>query len=139
MPYLTELDAAPASDSENDNSSQYDSDPDKEGGLFDEESVITYYFRCGEYEEIIQFLTERHNHTISKSTLLRRLKQYGLCRQNKSIPDIRDHIKVPLNGPSLSGGYRRIWRSLQLEGIYVPRAIVQRVLSELDPVALKTS
>ena len=38
-----------------------------------------------------------------------------------------------LNGPSSFGGYRTIWHSIQLEGIHVPRAIVQRLLSELDP------
>ena len=45
----------------------------------DEETIIKYYFQRGfSYEEIIHFLVKRHDHEISYSTLLRRLKTYGL-------------------------------------------------------------
>lgn len=49
----------------------------------DEETIIKYYFQRGfSYEEIIHFLAKRHDHEISYSTLLRRLKTYGLKRRN---------------------------------------------------------
>ena len=49
----------------------------------DEETVIKYYFQRGfSYEEIIHFLAKRHDHEISNSTLLRRLKTYGLKRRS---------------------------------------------------------
>ena len=49
----------------------------------DEETVIKYYFQRGfSYEEIIHFLAKRHDHEISNSTLLRRLKTYELKRRS---------------------------------------------------------
>lgn len=47
----------------------------------DEETIIKYCFqRSFSYEEIIHFLAKRHDHEISNSTLLRRLKTYELKR-----------------------------------------------------------
>ena len=59
--------------------SSEDSDSEAE---FDEESIIKYYFNHGHtYEEIVLLLNERHKHQISYSTLLRRLKSYGLSKR----------------------------------------------------------
>ena len=49
----------------------------------DEENLIKYYFQRGfSYQEIILFLAKRHNIEMSYSTLLRRMKLYGLSRRN---------------------------------------------------------
>ena len=62
-----------------------DSDSDTELH-FDEEGIITYYFNRGfEYNEILLFLVKHHNHHISYSTLLRRLRQYGPSRQKQTV------------------------------------------------------
>ena len=86
--------------------------------------MIRYYFECGfEYNEILQFLTEKHQHAISKSTLLRILKEFGLqkhncCTDQHSFQIVRDRVKELLHGSVLSGAYRTILHSLQLEGSY---------------------
>ena len=57
-------------------------DADQEEEL-DEESLIKHHFQRGfTYQEIILFLAERHNIEMSYSTLLRRMKLYGLSRRN---------------------------------------------------------
>lgn len=49
----------------------------------DEETIIKYCFqRSFSYEEIIYFLAKRHDHEISNSKLLRRLKTYELKRRS---------------------------------------------------------
>lgn len=109
---------------------------------FDEESVIKYYFSRGfGYDEIIHLLKKRHNHQISYSTLLRRMKAYGLSRRNFStredyddmLQKVRSRVSEIINGPGSCGGYRTVWHSLEMEGIRVPRVVVQDVLKELDP------
>ena len=61
-----------------DSSEEEDSSNEAEVEI-DEETIIKYYFQRGfSYEEIIHFLAKRHDHEISYSTLLRRLKTYGL-------------------------------------------------------------
>ena len=42
-------------------------------------------------------------------------------------------INELINGPGSSGGYRTVWHTLELEGIYVPRLFVQLYLKEIDP------
>ena len=65
-----------------------DSDSDTDFN-FDEEAIITYYYNRGfEYNEILGFLEKHHNHCISYSTLLRRLKQYGLSRRSQPSGDL---------------------------------------------------
>ena len=50
---------------------------------FDEETLIRYYFQRGfSYEEILLLLKKHHKHEMSYSTLLRRLKAYGLGRRS---------------------------------------------------------
>ena len=104
---------------------------------FDEESVIKYYFNFGyEYKEILLFLCKRHGHQIRYSTLLRRLKQYGLRRRcasdhegfNDTLQKVQRRIRELINGPGSSGGYRAVWHTLEMEGLRVPRIIVQGLL-----------
>ena len=112
-----------------------DSDSEVE---FDEEAVIKYYFNRGfGYQEIILFLAKNYNYSISYSTLLRKLKQYGLSRRNLNgqtqVVDVRKRIEEIVSGPGSAGGYRSVWHTLELEGLRVPRIIVQHLLREIDP------
>ena len=114
-----------------------DSDSDTELN-FDEEGIITYYFNRGfEYSEILLFLVKHQNHHISYSTLLRRLRQYGLSRQKQPSEDelkaVRKRIEEIIDGPGSMGGYRTVWHTLELEGLRVPRIVVQEIIRELDP------
>ena len=114
-----------------------DSDSDTELN-FDEEGIITYYFNRGfEYSEILLFLVKHHNHHISYSTLLRRLRQYGLSRQKQPSEDelkaVRKRIEEIIDGPGSMGGYRTVWHTVELEGLRVPRIVVQEIIRELDP------
>ena len=108
----------------------------------DEETIIKYYFQRGfSYEEIICLLAKRHKHEISYSTLLRRLKTYGLSRRDffkvdgsgEVIDAVRQRISEIIHGPGSCGGYRTVWHTLKMEGLHVPRIIVQDILKELDP------
>lgn len=114
---------------------QSDSEDEAE---FDEKMLLKYYFTRGfSYNEIILFLAKHHNYEISYSTLLRRLKKYGLKRRNASLQQqitiVQRRIREILDGPGSRGGYRSIWHTLELEGIRVPRIIVQELLKEMDP------
>ena len=104
---------------------------------FDEESVIRYYYRCGyTYKEILSHLSRRHGFLISKSTLLRKLKSYGLQRRsynNTCHEDLRRRLEEIVNGPGSCGGYRTVWHTLQLEGWQIPRTVVANLLKEIDP------
>jgi len=111
---------------------------------FDEEVVIKYYFQRGfSYGEIILFLKNHHDHQISYRTLLRRLKLYGLKRRNvescaslqRTHNEVRNRITEMIDGPGAAGGYRTVWHALEIEGMRVPRSIVQSLLKELDPAA----
>ena len=100
--------------------------------------MITYYFNRGfEYNEILLFLAKYHNHHISYSTLLRRLRQYGVSRQKQPseevLKEVRKRIKDIIDGPGSMGGYRTVWHALELEGFRVPRIVVQEIIRELDP------
>ena len=78
-----------------------------------EESLIKYYFNNGfEYEEILGHLARFGIH-ISESTLLRRLKSYGLSRCLDCISrvlheNVRRRIQDIIDGPGSSGGYRTV-------------------------------
>ena len=100
--------------------------------------MITYYFNRGfEYNEILLFLAKYHNHHISYSTLLRRLRQYGVSRQKQPseevLKEVRKRIKDIIDGPGSMRGYRTVWHTLELEGFRVPRIVVQEIIRELDP------
>ena len=123
-------------------SSDHDSDFDDQTFEENEEEILKYYFFRGfTYEEILCFLANRHQCTISYSTLLRRLKKYGLARRGITSKDsfeetfqtIQRRMRELINGPGSAMGYRSIWHNLELEGIRVPRIIVQDLLKEMDP------
>ncbi len=93
---------------------------------FDEDELIKYYFQWGfKYEEIFQFHDKYYNHGRSYSTLLRRLKQYGLKRRDQLTNDIfiraRARISDIINGPGSAGGYCTVWHTLEVEGIQIYR------------------
>ena len=113
----------------------------------DEEAIIKYYFQRGfNYKKILLFLAQRHNHKISYSTLLRRLKAYGLSRRGfldsenseNVLEIVRQRILEMINGPGSCAGYRTIWHTLEMEGFHIPRIIVQDMLRELDPEGSKS-
>ena len=93
----------------------------------DEEEILKYYFYRGfSYQEILCFLSDRHRCQISYSTLLRKLKKYRLFRRGVSMSEL-------INGPCSALGYRAIWHTLEMEGLRIPRVIVQDLLKEMDP------
>lgn len=49
------------------------------------------------------------------------------------VADVRKRIEEIVSGPGSAGGYRSVWHTLQLEGLRVPRIIVQHLLREIDP------
>ena len=101
-----------------------------------EEVFIKYYFYRGyQYKDILDFLATYYNIEISKRTLHRRLRMYGLSRGNPEydIVAITDEVRSMLDGPACVSGYRHMWHSLQLKGYQVPRQVVELLLRELDP------
>ena len=72
---------------------------------------------------------------MSLSTLKRRIKQLRLHRRNAEydIKSIRNAIVTLLEGPESSRGYRSIWHMVQMNGMRVPRLVVQMLLCEIDP------
>lgn len=108
----------------------------------DEEEILKYYFYRGfSYQEILCFLSDRHRCQISYSTLLRKLKKYRLFRRGvtkqESFSDtflkVQGRMSELINGPCSALGYRAIWHTLEMEGLRIPRVIVQDLLKEMDP------
>ena len=102
-----------------------------------EKELITFYFRRGfSYRGIIQLVHKQHNLNISHRTLCQRLKSYGLYRCGFSERDnsedilvtVRRRITKIINGPGSCGGYRFVWHTLKMEGLQVPRSVVQKTL-----------
>ncbi|CAB4016136.1 Hypothetical predicted protein [Paramuricea clavata] len=91
-----------------------ESEEENEPQEIDEESIITYYFNCGfSYEEIRGFANNPNSNCI--------------------VEQVRQRIRELINGPASSGGYRTVWHTLEMEGLRVPRIVVQDILKELDP------
>lgn len=78
---------------------------------------------------------------MSYSTLLRRLKKYGLIRRGVTGKEtfgdtflaVRGRINELLSGPGSSMGHCSLCHTLEMEGLCVPRVIVQDLLKEMDP------
>ena len=64
-----------------------------------------------------------------------RLNEHDLRRRqvNYDMMALRRRIQAELDGPGCMAGYRSLWHSLRMEGIQVPRIIVQQLLAEMDP------
>ena len=105
------------------------------GGNLEEELIRDYFSKGFKYYEIREFLEKEHGITMGIATLKRRVKVYGLKRKNPDydIRVVREKIRSLLDGPGCVGGYRHVWHTLQLQGIMVPRKIVEDMLKELDP------
>ena len=101
-----------------------------------EEVIITNYFEKGyHYEKIIIFLSKFHGINISLRTLKRRLQSYGLSRKGMNVDEelVRRRMQQELDGPGCLYGYRAMWHTLKLDGIFVPRSVVEQLLKEMDP------
>ena len=131
--------AAGGEEINHDNSNRDDSSSEIE---IDEEAIIKYYFQRGfSYQEIRLLLNERHNYEMSYSTLLRRLKKYGLSKRgfferedaDNNVERARQRIQEIINVPGSYAGYRTIWHTLKMEGLRVPRILVEDILKDLDP------
>ena len=87
----------------------------------------------------MKFLQKYHRTIISKSTLLRRLKDYRLSRRTgkslslETIQEARERIHPLIQGPASSSGYRSVWSSLKMTGFYAPRYTIQTLLRDLNP------
>ena len=102
----------------------------------EEKDLITYYFYKGfQYKEICMFLLKRHGRQMSLRTLKKRVKIYGLQRNNVQydVDELRNAIRRLIDGYGSFMGYRAVWHSLQLIGVRVPRYAVQLLLREIDP------
>ena len=112
------------------------SDSDSDSDEVTEQSLIKYYFSRGfQYKSIIDFLQKRHGIVISEWTLWKRLNENGLRRRSPSydINDVRRAMQELLNDPGNVGGYRSMWYALRMQGLQVPRHVVEQQLRELDP------
>ena len=107
---------------------------------------IRYYFNQGlEHSETLKFLQKYHCTVISKSTLLRLLKDCDLSRQTgknlslETIREARERIQPLIEGPtSSSSGYRSAWYSLKMTGFHLPRYTIQTLLRDIDPEATES-
>lgn len=107
-----------------------------------EEQLLKHYFYSGyKYNEILLFLEKHHDIAISYSTLLRRLQTYGLQRRSNrdaeqyaaKVLQARERMQAIVDGPGGLSGYRSIWHRLEIEGLRIPRSIVQTILKDIDP------
>ena len=81
-------------------------------------------------------LLDGNGHSVSLSTLKRRLKRLGLKRKNNVYNElqIRALIVEEVEGAGRLSGYRGIWHSLRLRhGVHVSRHRVAQLLTETDP------
>ena len=98
--------------------------------------LICYYFYKGSvYEKIRLFLSKYHSEEMSLSPLKWHVKWLGLKQHNPqyNLNLVRDTVRVLLDGPESSRGYRSIWNSLQMNGMRVPRIVIEQLVRELDP------
>ena len=117
-------------------------DEDQMNEVETEEQLLKHYFYSGyAYNEILLFLEKHHDISISYSTLLRRLQKYRLQRRcdrdaeeyADKVQQARERIQAIIDGPGGLIGYRSVWHKLELEGLRLPRSIVQAILKDVDP------
>lgn len=101
------------------------------------EEAIRYYFgKNYKYKTILTLLEKYNNITISKRTLLNKLREYGLRRRGNIVDcdHVKECIQRELDGSGQMLGYRSMWRQLQSKyNVHVPRLVVQTILRDLDP------
>ena len=101
------------------------------------EEAIRYYFgKNYKYKTILALLEKYNNISISKRTLLNKLREYRLRRRGNVVDcnHVKDCIQRELDGSGQMLGYRSMWRRLQSKyNVHVPRLIVQTILRDLDP------
>ena len=102
-----------------------------------EREIIQNYFYSGySYEIITELLKQLHNINMSVRTLKRRLKDYGLRRNQNEVneDELRNITREEINTAGRTQGYRAVWHTLRLERhLCVPRQQVANVIKELDP------
>ena len=101
-----------------------------------EDIIREYSKKSYMYNTILQLLEKYHAIKISRSTLLNKLKEYGLQQRGNTID--RDHVRrcilEELDGSNQLLGYKAMWKRLQSKhGLQIPRAVVQTILPEVDP------
>ena len=105
------------------------------------EDIIRGYFQKNySYKTILKLLEKYHGIKISRSTLLNRLKEYGLQRRRNVVDRdrVRQCIVQEVDGSGRNLGYRAMWRRLQSKhGVQVPRLVVQNILRQVDPEGSK--
>ena len=52
---------------------------------------------------------------------------------NDTFYKVQRRMAELINGPCSSAGYRTVWHILEMEGLRIPRVIVQDLLREMDP------
>ncbi|XP_046858691.1 uncharacterized protein LOC124452149 [Xenia sp. Carnegie-2017] len=105
-----------------------------------EDIIRNYFTKNYTYDTILQLLQKYHGIRISRSTLLNKLKLYGLQRRGNTVD--KDHVRRcivrELDGSGKLLGYRAMWRRLQSKyGLQVPRLVAQTTLQEVDPEGSK--
>ena len=89
------------------------------------EAIRCHFQRNYSYDTILEFLNEFHGISMSKRTLLNRLRGYGLSSE--------------LQGSGNLLGYRAMWRRLSLKyEINVPRSAVEELLRQIDPEGVRS-
>ena len=98
--------------------------------------AIEYLFHKGYmYSEIVKLLSANFGIEISLSTLKRRLKTLNLARKNVDfdLNSVRQALRELMDGPNSMVGYRSVWHTLQLNGVIVPRLVVEELQREVHP------
>ena len=94
---------------DDDETGEYDAEQDSE------ESLIRYcFFRGFDYKEIILLLLKNHRIEMSLRTLKRRIKSYGLRRQQPehNIDQVRASVPTIIDVHGSFQGYRSVWHTL---------------------------
>ena len=87
------------------------------------------FFRGFEYKEIILLLLKNHGIEMSLRTLKRRIKSYGLRRQQPeyNIDQVRASVSTIIDGHGSLQEYRSVWYTLQLRGTRESRVVVKEM------------